>query len=145
MSAVRRMPSHRSFAAATASRTGLPSFSAIGQHFREEQLLDRAEELVGRQIVFARSRAPQHAHVQHHNFRLAALGAPQRRFQRIERVIRAHRHENVARLHAHVVLRQIGFLRQIELIEFDVASCRACFWMLFSESSNPSEEQAARR
>ena len=42
---------------------GFAFFLRQGQHLREQQLLNRGEELVGGQIVFPGSRAPQHSDV----------------------------------------------------------------------------------
>ena len=121
--AVRRMPSHRSFAAATASRTGLPSFSAIASTF-----VNSSCSIVLKSCSGARSYSPSapRRSIRTCSTTISAsrlLYAPQRCFQRIERVVGAHRDENVAWLHAHVRQRQVGFLRQIELIQFDVRLC----------------------
>ena len=90
------------------------------QHLGEQQLLDGAEQLVRRQIVFARRRAAQHAHVQHHDFRFFFAHPPQRRFQMVQGVIGAHWNQNISGRDAHARGSQLGFRREIELIEFDV-------------------------
>ena len=105
----------------------------------KQQLLDGGEELVGGEIVFARGRAAQHAHVQHDDFRLSALGAPQGCLQRIERVVGAHGHEDVARLHAHIFRRQVGRLREIEFVELGVGFGRA-LGDIFGNFENDEED-----
>ena len=100
---------------------GLSFFFGKRQHFGKKQLLDRGEQLIRGEIVFARCRPAQQPHVQNHNFRLPALGSAQSSLQRIERVLRAHRNQDISGLNAHVLRRQIRFLRQVELIELDAA------------------------
>ena len=56
--------------------------------------------------------------------------APQRGFQMIQRVVSAHRHQDVAGLHAHALGRKIGRLREIELVELACAFPR-CLWSSF--------------
>ncbi len=58
--------------------------------------------------------------MQYYNFRRTAFRSPQDRFQGIERVVRAYGNKDVARPYAHVRLRQIGSLGEIELVQFQV-------------------------
>jgi hypothetical protein len=80
---------------------GLAFLFRDGQYLREEQLFDGAEKLVRRQIVFAGRRAAQQPHVQHDDLRFLLARAPQRRFQMVERVVGADRHQDVSRRHAY--------------------------------------------
>jgi len=52
---------------------GLALFLCHGQYFCEEQLLDRTENLVGSEIVFAGSSAAHETNVQDYNFGLLAF------------------------------------------------------------------------
>ena len=74
----------------------------------------------GARVVFARSGSPQHPHMQNHDFRLAPFGAPQSGFQRIERVVGAQRHKNVAGPDADIFQGEFAFLGEIEFIELGV-------------------------
>ena len=103
-----------------ASRTRLPVLFRHGKNLGEKQLLNRTEKLIRRQVILARSRAPQHANVQNDNFRGSSSGPLQGGIQRIESIIIAHRHKNAARCHPNIIRRQVGRLREVELIEFDV-------------------------
>ena len=75
--------------------------------------------------------------------RLARLSAASRP---IKRVLRADRYENVAGLHADVLRRQVGFLRQIELIEFDSAlpAQSLCFLDPFLGNLKRRKEQSGK-
>jgi len=73
--AARKMPSHRSFAATTASRIDLPLFSAMERGLREELLLDATEQLIGFEFVFARSRASQEPDMKHDKVTTPGLDA----------------------------------------------------------------------
>ncbi len=106
---------------------GLAFFFGDGQNFGEEKLLDGAEKLVGSEIVFAGGGATQQPDVQDDDFSFSALGAAQRGLEVIERVIGAHRHQDVAGLHADGFRREFGGLREIELIEFDVRLAALAF------------------
>ena len=109
--AVRRMASQRSFAATTAKRTGLPSFSATERTLVEEKLFDGAEKLIGREIVLTGDGAAKKPDVQHDNLRLSSLGAAYRGLQVIEGVVSAHRDNDVAGMHSHVgSQREVGGL-----------------------------------
>ena len=114
------MPSHKSFAAATASRTGLPSFSASAS-----TLVKSNCSMVLKSWSGARSYSPDAARrsMRTCNTTISASfspHAPQRGFQVIQRVIRAHRNQNISGGDADAGGRQFGFLREIELIEFHV-------------------------
>ena len=77
--------------------------------------------------------------MQHHNFRLSPLGAPQSCFQRIERVVSAQWHEDVAGFHADIFQGEFAFLREIEFIELGVGFGIA-FWSIISETSKTAKK-----
>ena len=103
----------QSLAAATARRTGLPSFSAMAS-----TLVNRSCSMVLKSWSGARSYSPDAARRSRRtcSTTMSASRLSTRRrtdFEMIERVIRADRNEDVARANSHVCRRQFGFLARL--------------------------------
>ena len=114
-----------------------------GQHFGEEQLLDGTEKLIGCQVAFAGTCAPQMRTCKTTISARPRLARCRAASSAIKRVVRAHRHEDVAGLHSHILWCQVGFLREVELIEFYVSFAAASFEVLFGKLE--AHEQAGRK
>src|SRR6266581_23245 len=86
------------------------------QRLRKKLLFDAAKELLAFEIVFARRRAPQQAHMKNDDIATPGLDAVEHVPQVVQLVNVADRNEDIARAHVEGSRCQFTFLFEIELI-----------------------------